>query len=151
MTLRFLLLSRLTDKGHNYLIITNPIFCLIFMCTMWNTIFNFRATIFFWLPSSLSDLSFSAIYHFPPTNFWMKIFLNFYVLASVIFFSTLNSLVFQTHISDLTPYYTMNHFLHLNSICLMVQPASKRILTIHTFLCSYPFAVLSYIQLCWPK
>lgn len=87
MTLRFLLLSRLTDKGHNYLIITNPIYFFnLYVYYVKFTIFNFRATIFFWLPSSLSDLSFSAIYHFPPTNFWMKIFLNFYVLASVIFF-----------------------------------------------------------------
>lgn len=152
MTLSFLLLSRFTGKSHNYLIRADQMhFFLVFLCTMWN------------LPFLILGLPFTSLYHILiPWSLLLRVFgisfssdklLNadiseFYVFAYFFFYTEL-SCVPDPYVWLLTTQWTTSW--HLNSICLMVQPASKMVLTIHASLCSYPFAVLSHTKLCWPK
>jgi len=130
------------------------VFFLIFMCTMWNTPFLILGLPFSsdYHPHSLISPSQLLIYHFPLTNFWMQIFLNFYVVASVIplniFF--LAWILLYSRPIYLTAYYPVNYFLALKLNMPYGTAASKMVLMIHASLCSYPFAVLSHIKLCWP-
>lgn len=115
-TLIFLLLSKFAVKDQNPLIVTNPVYFNLYGYNVKFTIFNFKATIFFWLPSSLPDLSFSAFFDmpFPLTNLKADIpellcFCPCYPSKHLLIHWT----VLCSRPRYLTAYCTMNHFLTL--------------------------------------